>query len=494
MNCEPGTVVLIGAAAAGRRPVDPGAGFDATGLMAEALRGALKDCGVAGLGPKIDWIGAARGLAQLPDAARRVGEAVGADPHTVAADVGIPQQTLINLAFEAIRSGRHGIAVVCGGEAKYRDDLARRAGVELPGHDQEGLVPDEEFRPTGEIVARPEIEIGAVVPVQQYAMIENARRAAHGWSLSRHRDEIAARWHGFNQVAQTNPRAAFGEPMSPEEIRDPAPANRPMAFPYTKWHSSQWSVDQAAALVLCSASTAVSLGVPRDRWVFPHAGLESSMSLSLSRRGDLHRWPAMAVLGAAAERHIGRRVADMDHIELYSCFPSAVAVQQSELSVDPDRVCTVTGGMGFAGGPLNNFVFQATVEMIDRVRSEPGTYGFVTAVSGLLTKPGLTVWSTDPPPAGLLTADLAAEAEAATAEVPLDEDPHGEGTVATYTVVYDGMEPSGVRAIVDLTSGTSGTSGSRAVAALDDPEVAADAVNEDLIGAPVTVHGTTLRV
>ena len=488
MSYEPDTVVLIGAGTADQRLAVPGAGLDTTELMTEALRAALSDTGVTGLGGRIGWIGATRGLCQLPDAARRIGEAVGAETHTVAVDVGIPQQTLINLAFEAIRSREFDIAVVCGGGTKHRTDVARRAGLELPGHDQGGLVPDEEFSPSGEIVARPEKEIGAVVPVQQYAMIENARRAAHGWTLGRHRDEVARRWHSFNQVAQLNPLAAFGEPMRPEEIRDTAPTNRPMAFPYNKWHNSQWSVDQAAALVLCSAGTAESLGVPRDRWVFPHVGLESSMSLSLSRRGEMHRWPAMAVLGAAATSHIGRRVAEVEHIELYSCFPAAVAVQQSELEVNPDRVCTLTGGMSFAGGPLNNFVFQATVAMIDQLRAEPGAFGAVTAVSGLLTKPGLTVWSTEPPAAGLLIADLADEARAATAEVPLDEDPVGEGTVATYTVVYDGMKPSGVRAIVDLTSG------SRAVAALDDPEVAAAAVTEDLIGTSVAVQGTILRL
>ena len=488
MSYEPDAVVLIGAGAANQRLVDPGAGLDTTELMTEALRTALRDCAVAGLGPKIGWIGATRGLSMLPDAARRIGEAVGADPHTVAVEVGISQQTLINLAFEAIRSGQFDVAVVCGGETKHRDDLARRAGLELPGHDQDGLVPDEEVRPSGEIVARPEIEIGAVVPVQQYAMIENARRAAHRWTLSQHRDEIAWRWHRFNQVAQMNQRAAFGEPMQHEEIRDPSPANRPMAFPYNKWHNSQWGVDQAAALILCSASTAASLAVPRDRWVFPHVGLESSMSLSLSRRAELHRWPAMAVLGAAAERHIGRGVADMEHIEIYSCFPAAVAVQQAELAVDPDKVCTVTGGMAFAGGPFNNFVFQATVAMIERVRAEPGSHGAVSAVSGLLTKPGLTVWSTEPPAAGLLTADLVDEAKAATAEAPLDEDPDGKGTVATYTVVYDDMDPSGVRAIVDLTSGR------RAVAALNDADIAASAVRQDLIGTPVTVRRTTLTL
>ncbi len=487
MSNEPDTVVLIGAGAADQRLADPGAGLDTTELMTEALRAALSDTGVTGLGGRIGWIGATRGLCHLPDAARRIGEAAGAEPHTVAMDVGIPQQTLINLAFDAIRSRRFDIAVVCGGETKHRTDVARRAGLELPGHDQGDLVPDEEFSPSGEIVAGPEKEIGAVVPVQQYAMIENARRAAHGWTLGWHRDEIAVRWHSFNQVARLNRLAAFGEPMRPEEIRDPAPANRPMAFPYNKWHNSQWGVDQAAALVLCSAGTAESLGVPRDRWVFPHVGLESSMSLSLSRRAEMHRWPAMAVLGAAATSHIGRRVAEVEHIELYSCFPAAVAVQQSELEVNPDRVCTLTGGMSFAGGPLNNFVFQATVAMIDQLRAEPGAFGAVTAVSGLLTKPGLTIWSTEPPAAGLLIADLADEARAATAEAPLDEDPVGEGTVATYAVVYNGMEPSGVRAIVDLTSG------SRSVAALDDPEVAAVAVTEDLIGTSVAVQGTILR-
>lgn len=488
MSDEPGTVVLIGAGAADQRSAEPGAGHDTTRLMTEALLAALSDTGVAGLGPRIGWIGATRGLCQLPDAARRVGEAVGAQPHTVAVDLGIPQQKLISLAFEAVQCGRTDIAVVCGGETKHRSDVARRAGLELGAHDQAGLVPDEEHRPSDEMVAGPEKAIGAAVPVQQYAMIENARRAAHGWTLSRHRDEIAWRWHGFNQVAQLNRRAAFGEPMRPEEIRDPAPANRPLAFPYNKWHSSQWAVDQAAALVLCSVSAAESLGVGRDRWVFPHVGLESSMALPLSRRADLHRWPAMAVLGSATERHVGRAVADMEHVELYSCFPAAVAVQQAELGVNVDRLCTLTGGMTFAGGPLNNFVFQATVEMIAALRAEPGSYGAVTAVSGMLTKPGLTVWSTEAPAGGLLIADLADEARAATAEVPLDEDPSGEGTVATYTVVYEGMDPSGVRAIVDLASGA------RAVAALDDADVASTATTEDLISTPVTVQGTTLKL
>jgi acetyl-CoA C-acetyltransferase len=488
MNLEPSLPVLIGVAAAHQQIGQPGGGLDTTGLMVEAARSAVADTGSKAMGNRVGWIGATRGLSALPDAARRIAEALGVAAHTVAADVGIPQQTLVNQALDTIRSGGADVAIVCGGETKYRDDVARRAGIELAGHDQAGLVPDFEMSPEGEIVARPEIEVGAVAPVQQYAMIDNARRAAHGWSIDEHRDDIAEIWHRFNQVSRHNPRADFATPMTLEEIRDPGPGNRPIAWPYNKWHNSQWGVDQAAALVFCSVAVAEELAVPRERWVFPHVGLESSLSLSLSRRAELHRWPAMRVLGAAAEAHIGRPIEAVDHVELYSCFPVAVRVQQEELGLDPAETPTLTGGMAFAGGPFNNFVYQATVEMIEKVRTDPGSYGAVTAVSGLLTKPALAVWSTEPPPAGLLLDDLAEEARRVTAQVPLDEDPDGEGVVATYTVVYAGTEPARVCAIVDLDSGA------RAVAAADDPPAAGAATAEDLIGARVAVSGRTLSI
>lgn len=486
MRIEPATPVLIGAACAHQRIVEPGGGLDTTELIVEACRRAVGDAGVPG--ERVGWVGATRGLDRLPDPARRVAEALGATAKTVIADVGIPQQAVINAALAAIGDGEADLAIVVGGETKFRADVARRAGIELAAHDQEGLVPDVEMTPTGEIVARPEIEIGAVVPVQQYAMIDNARRAAEGLTLAEHRDDIAGLWHSFNVVARDNPGADFPAPMSAEAIRDPGPDNRPLAWPYNKWHNSQWSVDQAAALVFASAAAADALGVGRDRWVFPHVGLESSQSVSLSRRAALHRWPAMGVLGRAAARHTGVAPDDMAHLELYSCFPAAVRVQQAELGISRERVPTVTGGMTFAGGPFNNFVFQATVDIVERVRADPGSHGAVSVVSGLLTKPGLAVWSTEPPHGGVLLADLVAEATRATEVVALDEDPAGAGVVATYTVTYVGDDPARICAIVDLDVG------SRAVAALDDPAAAAQATVEDLIGARVDVEGRALRI
>ena len=114
----------------------------------------------------------------------------------------------------------------------------------------------------------------------------------------------------FNRVARANPVAAFPTRWTPRQIDTPSPANRPLAFPYNKWHATQWTVNQAAALLLCSAEVARRLRVPADRWVFPLVGLESSHAVSLLRRREPYAWPAMGVLGRAAAARIGRPVAE----------------------------------------------------------------------------------------------------------------------------------------------------------------------------------------
>ena len=152
----------------------------------------------------------------------------------------------------------------------------------------------------------------------------------------------------------------------------------------------------------------------------------------------------MGVLGRAVADRIGRPVAEAEILEVYSCFPAAVRVQQRELGLDRSTAPTVTGGMAFAGGPFNNFVLQSMVEVIGRLRADPGALGVVTTVSGLLTKPGIGAWSARPDGRPPLVADLAAEAESATGIVDVVETLEGyqgEATVVTYTVTFDGMDP-----------------------------------------------------
>src|SRR4029079_15292741 len=107
--------------------------------------------------------------------------------------------------------------------------------------------------------------------------------AAEGITVDAHRREIAELWSRFNEVARTNPEAAFPEPMSAETLLEFGPDNRPLAFPYAKWHASQWTVDEAAALLLCSVEAAERFAVDRSRWIFPLVGVESSAALSVTK-------------------------------------------------------------------------------------------------------------------------------------------------------------------------------------------------------------------
>jgi acetyl-CoA C-acetyltransferase len=478
---DPRTPVLVGVGAAS-------ADCEAAELMVLALQAAATDAGPPGILTRVDRIAVPQGSWHYPDPGRVVADRVGATgARTHLVELGIPQQSLINDALVAVASGASEVAVVVGGEARRWARGLERAGRSPTETAQPGVEPDVTRRREGPLMEPVEVTHRLWDPVQQYAMIENALRVAEGRSLVQHRSEVAELWARFNVVARTNPGAAFPAPLDADEIATASPANRPLAFPYNKWHSTQWTVDQAAALLLCSVATALELGVPTDRWVFPRVGLESSHAVSLLRRSAPHRWPAMDVLGTAAAERIGRPVADAEVIELYSCFPVAVRVQQRMLGLDPGTTPTVTGGMAFAGGPFNNFVLQSMVPVIRSLRAEPDALGVVTTVSGLLTKPGLGVWSGTPDGRPPLVGDLGADASAATQVVDVVETLDGydgEATVATYTVTYEGMDPTRTVVVCDTDDGR------RCVAVGDDPGLAAHAVGTELGGARVRLdHG-----
>jgi acetyl-CoA C-acetyltransferase len=484
-SLHPRTPVLVGVGTAS-------ADAEASELMTQALVAAAEDAGRPALLDRIDRIAVPQGSWTYPDPARLVARAVGAaSARTHLVELGIPQQALVNEALEAIAEGRSDVAVVVGGEAKrWVRDLERsgRPAVETAQPDS---VPDVTRYRDGPLMEPVEVAHRLWDPVQQYAMIDNALRAAGGRGLADQRSEVSELWARFNVVARTNPDAAFPAPMDAEDLATVSASNRPLAFPYNKWHSTQWTVNQAAALVLCSVEVARSVGIPTDRWVFPLVGLESGHAVSLLAREEPHDWPAMGVLGRAAAERIGRPPSEVETVELYSCFPAAVRVQQRVLGFDPASTPTVTGGMAFAGGPFNNFVLQSLAPVVRAVRTAPGSLGLVSTVSGLLTKPGLGVWSAVPDGAPPLIADLAGAARAATGVlevVPTLDGYVGQATVVTYTVTYDGMVPARTVALCDTTDGR------RCVAVTDDALLASRATTNELIGATVRIEGGSLAL
>jgi acetyl-CoA C-acetyltransferase len=197
----------------------------------------------------------------------------------------------------------------------------------------------------------------------------------------------------------------------------------------------------------------------------------------------------MGVLGAAAAERLGHPLAECEHAEVYSCFPVAVRVQQRELDLPLDGTPTITGGMAFGGGPFNSFVLQATAAMARRLREQPGR-GLVTTVSGLLTKPGLAVWSSEPDGRPPMVADLGEAAGAATERVEVLDEHQGSATVVAATVAYEGMEAKEVVAVLD--TGLAGT-GPRVIARSDAADLVARATIEGLVGAALEVHGNALK-
>jgi acetyl-CoA C-acetyltransferase len=486
---DPRTPVIAGVGVASQHLDQPGAGLEALELMVKATQAAADDSGAdAALLRAVERIAVPGGTWAYRDPGRLIGARIGApEARTVLVPPGTPQQTLLDDALRSVRDGVLDVALVVGGEAARRAVMARRAGVEIIDTVQdESVEPDELRLPSREIITKLEIEGGFASAQAPFAIIDSAVRGAGGRTLDQHRDDIAGLWAGFNRVAQDFPHAAFPTPRTAEWIREPSADNRPMAFPYNKWHCSQMNVDQAGAILICSIDAAARLGVSRERIAFPLVALESSYSVPVSQRADIHRWVGMEVLGRAAEEHLGYPLRDVDHAEVYSCFPAAVRVQQRALGLPLEGVPTITGGETFAGGPWNNFVLQTTAAMVDRVRAEPGTTGLVTTVSGLLNKPGLAVYSTSP--GELLLDDLAEanEREAATKEVVGGYE--GPATVVTYTVHYDGTDPVRCTAVHDTPDG------GRCVASSDDATVAANATREELIGTTVDVKGNAFTV
>jgi acetyl-CoA C-acetyltransferase len=481
-SLDPRTPVLVGV---GTARTDA----EAAELMAMAAESAAADAGSStSLLSSVDRICVPQGTWSYPDPGRLVAARIGArGAATCLARLGVPQQTLINDGLRAIAAGHVEVVLVVGGEARARARRAEKAGTVAAETAQNGAVPDVVMDREDDFISRPEIDVGLTQPVLQYALIENALGAAENERTDDHRMSIAELWERFNVVARSNPDAAFPGALSAAELATASPENRPLAFPYNKWHASQWTVDQAAALVLCSVEAARFHNIPADRWVFPLVGIDATHAVSLSRRRQLHRWPAMGVLGRAAAEHIGRPLDAVELVELYSCFPAAVRVQQRELGLPLAGTPTVTGGMAFAGGPFNNFVYQAVADMVPLLRAQPASLGLVSTVCGLLTKPGLALWSATPGGAPPLLSDLASEAAASTGQVEVAEEHNGPATVASCTVSYRGMEPARTFVVADIEPGR------RCVAWSDAPALAESVVTGDLIGTDVHVAGKEIR-
>ena len=189
-----------------------------------------------------------------------------------------------------------------------------------------------------------EDRIGLDRPSFVYPLFEQALRIANGENVEEHQRRIAALWARFSEVAAANPHAWSREARSAEHIGQASPDNRMISWPYPKLMNSNNMVNQAAVVILCSAEKATYLQIPRDQWVFPYAGTDSHDTYAVAERDELHRSPAIRIGGRRALELAGVGVDDLDHIDVYSCFPSAVQVAAQELEPAHRRPTTAVDG------------------------------------------------------------------------------------------------------------------------------------------------------
>ncbi|MBH67312.1 MAG: acetyl-CoA acetyltransferase [Rhodospirillaceae bacterium] len=354
-------------------------------------------------------------------------------------------QWCVNRMFEMITRGELGAAMIAGGEALATQKNAQRADLELDWSENVGgnfELWGVETRGWSDMEDRH----GMAGAIFAYPMIENAIRGNRGRSIEEHSMEMGKLFSRFASVAVDNPLADRRRGFTSKEIASVTKDNPYIGFPYTKLMNSNAFIDQSAAIIMTSVAKAKELGIREDKWVYLHACADAYDHWYLSDRKNFYSSPAMSIVARETFEMAGCALEDIGFLDLYSCFPSAVQIACDEMGISPEdpRGLTVTGGLPYFGGPGNNYVTHSIAEMMNRVRSQPGSRGLVTANGNYVTKQSAGIYSTDRPEQPFVPKDPSTYQEEIDSDKgpPVAELASGSATIETYTIMHDRKGPS----------------------------------------------------
>ncbi len=473
-------------------------------LAARAAARALEDTGAASdvVAAAIDTVagirqfeisvpGARAPLGKSDNYPRSVAQRIAATPRRAILEVGGgqgPQHLVTELAAE-IAAGRSRVALAFGSEA-ISTARGLAAAPDKPDFTEhaEGDLEDRGYGLAG-LVSMEGTQHGLSDAPSQYALFENARRARLGASRADYAAQMGALFAPFTRVAAANPYSAAPVERTAEELVTPTEANRPIADPYPRYVVARDQVNQGAAVLLASVDAARALGVPESAWVYLHGHADLRERVLMDRQ-DLSGSPAAREAIALTLDMAGLTPDRIATWDFYSCFPIAVfnaAIDGLGLAVDDPRGLTVTGGLPFFGGAGNNYSMHAIAETVQRARRAPGTFGFVGANGGALSKYSAAVYSTTPRAWQADRSRPAQEKIDAVPAVPQVTRASGPATIETFTVTHarDGAKTGIVIGRLDAT-------GERFVARGWEGDTALIDLleSEQPIGAPVWVTAT----
>ena len=410
-------------------------------LMEKATIQAIEDSRSLKIKNYIDEIQIPKGYWAYRDPGKWIAEKHGfSKAKTSVTKIGVLQQNLINSACRKILNGDIRASLIVGGEARFKKIQALKEGLVFEEM-QLNVNPDHYVKAKEDLYVPEEIEALGMMAVGYYAVIESALRHKSKRSIEDHEKFLGDLYAKFSEIATQNPHAWNQKIFTSEEIQNPSAKNQRIAYPYNKLHNSSWNVNQASALILTSEEVANKLSIPSAQRVYPLVSSETNHMIGVIQRPDIAhpvglQLASQFLLETAAKNKICPNL-----YELYSCFPAAVQLFAESLNVPDNIDKTITGGMPFAGGPLNNYMLHATAQMLIRIREHTNDIGLITGVSGMMTKQALAIWGKDPL-MDFKVMDVTAEAEKLEIPVPMSNRKDGSAKVIGCTTLYEKFNPT----------------------------------------------------
>ncbi|KAF2270644.1 hypothetical protein CC78DRAFT_485516 [Lojkania enalia] len=421
-------------------------------LMVEAIQAAVGDCGVRDLDKlkrEIDSIDVVRTWTwPYEDLPGLLADRLGAKPkHKRYTEHGGNQPAkLLDGAARRISRGESRVAVITGGEA-LASLSAFAAAKELPppGWTKPSETVDSVFKPTELDLGD---NLGAIhgigAPIHVYPLYENAFRAHRSQTIKENHAESANLYAEFSKIAASHPYAwNYGKPHSAEEIGTVSNKNRMISFPYPLLMNAFNTVNLAACLILTSASYAETLGVPKEKLIYPLGGAGTSDHAHFWHYPAYHYSPAISASLDAGLDVSGCTEADIDIFDFYSCFPIVpkFACWHLDLPITcpgrrRDKPISLLGGLTSFGGAGNNYSMHALTEMVRRLRNGEGRRGLVLANGGLLTYQYAVVLGREARADRGYPAGNPLEGRKVEGGPDLDLGAEGEAVVETYTVDF----------------------------------------------------------
>ena len=463
---------------------------DPLGLMAAAAEKAGAVTGTREILHRLDGIMVVRPLsAHYPNAAAQLAEKIGATPRFVAVSKigGNSPQLMVNQAAGMLARGELETILIAGAEAYYpRKGKPASTGNVL----FQGLPGDYNGDDT---IGSTELERchGIEQPLHGFPLFETALWAASGLSREAYLRRIGDLWAGFSAVAARHPSAWTNRQRTATEISTPTTANRFIALPYTKYMNPLVTVDQGAAIIL---TTGENTGRSGSRPVFFRGGgyAEDRQRFLIEKTDFVSSPPLKTAVDKALER-AGLALDDIDCFDLYSCFPCAVSIAKRMLALadDDPRPLTLTGGLGFFGGPGNNYSLHAIATLAETIAAGEKENGLITSLGWFLHKHAAGVYSAVPAGNDLTAHDLADRDDYLVGPEPVSiiDQAFGPGRIETYTVKFSRAGQPETAVIYGKTE-----AGSRFVAqTLPEADILDCLISENQVGEPVRLKHDVRR-